>query len=282
LFTVAQRDEFSGRVVELAQADARIVAGAVVGSFAIGAGDRYSDVDLTFAVADEVTTVLEDWTRLLVERFEGVPLVDLERPPTIYRVFLLPAALQFDLSMTPAALFRPAGPKFRLLFGETVPDPVDGGQQSVGDLFISTPAATSDIFGWGVIDALHARACIERGRVWQAEHYVGALRDHALALHVYVRVSRRARGAATANSRRRRSSGSHRATSLRPSLTRFVSHSPQRYLRYSTRASTPVSHTLLWSRSVSPNSVDVVRGGDGRSKLGTVAILGVQLATLLD
>jgi hypothetical protein len=182
LFTVAQRDEFSGRVVELAQADARIVAGAVVGSFAIGAGDRYSDVDLTFAVADEVTTVLEDWTRLLVERFEGVPLVDLERPPTIYRVFLLPAALQFDLSMTPAALFRPAGPKFRLLFGETVPDPVDGGQQSVGDLFISTPAATSDIFGWGVIYALHARACIERGRVWQAEHYVGALRDHALAL----------------------------------------------------------------------------------------------------
>ncbi len=30
--------------------------------------------------------------------------------------------------------------------------------------------------------ALHARACIERGRVWQAEHYVGAVRDHALSL----------------------------------------------------------------------------------------------------
>jgi len=29
---------------------------------------------------------------------------------------------------------------------------------------------------------LHARACIERGRLWQAEHYVGAVRDHALAL----------------------------------------------------------------------------------------------------
>ena len=26
------------------------------------------------------------------------------------------------------------------------------------------------------------RACIERGRVWQAEHYVGAVRDHALSL----------------------------------------------------------------------------------------------------
>jgi hypothetical protein len=39
-----------------------------------------------------------------------------------------------------------------------------------------------DIFGWGVIYALHARSCIERGRVWQAEHYVGAVRDHGLAL----------------------------------------------------------------------------------------------------
>jgi hypothetical protein len=30
--------------------------------------------------------------------------------------------------------------------------------------------------------ALHARACIERGRVWQAEHHLGAVRDHALSL----------------------------------------------------------------------------------------------------
>jgi hypothetical protein len=29
---------------------------------------------------------------------------------------------------------------------------------------------------------LHSRACIERGRLWQAEHYIGAVRDHALAL----------------------------------------------------------------------------------------------------
>ena len=38
-----------------------------------------------------------------------------------------------------------------------------------------------DLFGWGVVYALHGRACIERGRVWQAEHYVGAVRDHALS-----------------------------------------------------------------------------------------------------
>ena len=51
-----------------------------------------------------------------------------------------------------------------------------------GSLFIPTPAVPHDAFGWGVIYALHARACIERGRVWQAEHYVAAVRDHALSL----------------------------------------------------------------------------------------------------
>jgi hypothetical protein len=87
-------------------------------------------------------------------------------------VLLLPDALQLDLSMTPAARFRPAGPRFRLLFGET----------AAGEPNIPVPPDAGDLFGWGVIYALHSRACIERGRVWQAEHYVGAVRDHALAL----------------------------------------------------------------------------------------------------
>jgi hypothetical protein len=113
--------------------------------------------------------------RTLVDGFDAVQLADLERGPTTYRVFLLPEALQLDLSMTPAAQFRPAAPRFRLVFGETAAGefetPVAGG------LFILTPPAAGDIFGWGVIYALHARACIERGRVWQAEHYVGAVRE---------------------------------------------------------------------------------------------------------
>ncbi len=75
--------------------------------------------------------------------------------------------------MTPAAQFRPAGPRFRLLFGAI----------AAGESEFSTPTVDAgDLFGWGVIYALHARACIERGRVWQAEHYVGAVRDHALTL----------------------------------------------------------------------------------------------------
>lgn len=84
--------------------------------------------------------------------------------------------------MTPASQFRPAGPRFRLLFGETAPEAPGGPSRPVGTLGIPTPATPRDIFGWGVICALHTRACIERGRLWQAEHYVGAVRDHALSL----------------------------------------------------------------------------------------------------
>jgi hypothetical protein len=97
-------------------------------------------------------------------------------------VFLLPDALQFDLSMTPATEFRPAGPRFKLLFGEIAADESEAHRRSPGSLFIPTASVAEDILGWGVIYALHARACIERGRVWQAEHYVGAVRDHALSL----------------------------------------------------------------------------------------------------
>jgi hypothetical protein len=185
VFTVEQRDALRERLLRLAKEDERVVAGAAVGSLAVDGGDRFSDLDLTFGIADHVPVadVLDTWTRTLADELDAVHLADLARGPTTYRVFLLPDALQFDLSLTPAARFRPAGPRFRLLFGETVTDeseiptpPVTGG------IFIPTPPVAHDLFGWGVIYALHARACIERGRVWQAEHYVGAVRDHALSL----------------------------------------------------------------------------------------------------
>jgi hypothetical protein len=181
VFTVAQRDALHERLLALAEEDERAVAGAVVGSLAVDAADRFSDVDLTFAVADDVAVadVLDDWTRTLADELEAVRLVDLERGPITYRVFLLPDALQLDLSMTPWAQFRPAGPRFRLLFGGTAPGEPDA---ATGSLFTDTPAIADDIFGWGVIYGLHARACIERGRLWQAEHYIGAVRDHGLSL----------------------------------------------------------------------------------------------------
>lgn len=146
-------------------------------------GDSLSDLDLTFGIAEptSVAAVLADWTNTLIDEMGAVKLVDLERDPTIYRVLLFPDALQFDLSMTPASEFRPAGPRFRLLFGQ-----IAAGEAStpaaVGTLFIPTPAVVEDLLGWGIIYGLHARACIERQRLWQAEHYVGGVRDHGLSL----------------------------------------------------------------------------------------------------
>jgi hypothetical protein len=183
VFTVEQRDALRERMVRLAEEDERVVAAALVGSLAVDRGDRFSDLDLTFSIVDQVpvAVVLDDWTRTLIGELDAVHLADLERGPTIYRVFLMPDALQFDLSMTPAAHFRPAGPRFRLLFGETAAGEPET-PAPPASLCIPTPAVAPDLFGWGVIYALHARACIERGRVWQAEHCVGAMRDHALAL----------------------------------------------------------------------------------------------------
>ena len=183
MFTVEQREALRERVVSLGMQDERVVAGALVGSLAVDRGDRHSDLDLTFAIADDVPVaeVLDDWSRTFAGELDAVALVDLERAPTTYRVFLLPDALQLDLSMTPAPAFRPGGPRFRLLFGTAAAaDPST--PIAVGALSIPTPAVATDIFGWGTIYALHARACIERGRLLQADHYVAAVRDHALSL----------------------------------------------------------------------------------------------------
>jgi hypothetical protein len=183
VFTVEQRDALRERVLRLAEDDDRVVAGAAVGSLAVDGADRFSDLDLAFGVADRVsvTEVLDAWTTTLSDELGAVRLADLQRGLTIYRVFLLPEALQFDLSMTPAAQFRPAGPRFRLLFGKTAADH-SAVPAPTGGLFIPTPPVAEDIFGWGAVYALHARACIQRRRLWQAEHYVTAVRDHALAL----------------------------------------------------------------------------------------------------
>lgn len=172
MFSVSDRDRIHDYVLQLAASDARVVAGAAVGSLALGGGDRWSDLDLTFAVADNVPVpeVLEDWTRNLVQELDAAHLFDLPSGASIYRVFLLPGCLQFDLSFTPASKFGAAGPKFKLIFGNSVEKPY------------SPPPSAHELFGYAVHHALRARFCIERGRYWQAEYWISATRDYALSL----------------------------------------------------------------------------------------------------
>ena len=172
MFTTNDRNRVREHVLQLAESDSRVVAGAVVGSLALSDGDRWSDLDLTFAVADDFSMldVLADWTQNLVAKFDAAHLFDLPSGPSIYRVFLLPGCLQFDLSFTPASKFGATGPKFKLLFGEAIEKP-----------FTPTPSA-KELFGYAVHHALRARFCIERGRYWQAEYWISGVRDYALSL----------------------------------------------------------------------------------------------------
>jgi hypothetical protein len=171
MFRIEERDRARDHVLEMAASDQRVVAAAVIGSLAYD-GDRWSDLDLTFGVADDIAVaeVLEDWTRRVVDDLDAVVLFDLPSGETIYRVFLLPGCLQIDLSFTPASRFGAAGPRFRLLFGETHRRPQP------------EPPPAQDLYGWAVAYARDARACIERGRWWQAEYCISAIRDNALTL----------------------------------------------------------------------------------------------------
>ena len=172
MFSIRDRNLLREHVLQLDESDSRVVAGAVVGSLALSDGDRWSDLDLTFSVADHysILDVLEDWTSNIIKTFNATQLFDLPSGTSIYRVFLLPGCLQFDLSFTPASSFGATGPKFKLLFGKAVEKP-----------YPQLPAA-QELFGYAVHHALRARFCIERRRYWQAEYWISATRDYALHL----------------------------------------------------------------------------------------------------
>ncbi len=92
------------------------------------------------------------------------------REPTIYRVFLLPSTLEFDIAVTRAAHFAPRGPRFKVVFGES------------GAAKEPAPAPIEETIGMGWLMALDTRMAIERGRRWQALLFLNMLRDQALGI----------------------------------------------------------------------------------------------------
>lgn len=158
----------------MARADPRVVAGASIGSLATGKGDRWSDLDLGFGLAEGVSPadVLADWTPRLERERDAVHLFDVSSLSSLYRVFLFPGNLQVDLSLTPASEFGARGPKFKVLFGSAL-------ERAPG---WEAPPSAQHLFGLGAHHAIRARFCIERGRLWQAEYWTSAVRDQAFAL----------------------------------------------------------------------------------------------------
>jgi hypothetical protein len=172
MFTVEERERVRDRIVKIGREDKRLIAGALIGSTAAGGGDRWSDLDLTFGVADHVALddVLADWSARMSSEFGAVHLMDLPFLSTVYRVFLLPNNLQVDLSFTPGNKFLARGLKSDPLFG----DPRERDQ--------AKPPSSEHLFGLAVVYLLHTRACIARGRLWEAEYCISAARDQALSL----------------------------------------------------------------------------------------------------
>jgi hypothetical protein len=172
MFTTEQRDYVRERVLDLARADLRVTAGALTGSTAVGAGDEWSDVDVAFGIADDITpeAVLDDWTGVLIRELGALHHWDLRSGSSVYRVFLLPSGLEVDIGVSPQKEFGARGPRFRTLFG--TPSHVEP----------LPPPDPNHIVGLGWHHVLHARSCIERGKVWQAEYWISAVRDYTLTL----------------------------------------------------------------------------------------------------
>lgn len=165
MFAVQERDRVRDRLLELAGTDPVITGAAITGSYAADGGDRWSDIDLAFAVRGPLSIALESWTVRLYDDFAALHHWDLPSGSTVYRVFLLPDWLEVDIAFIPAAEFDPLGPNWRTVFGHTA------------KLEPAAPPSSDYLIGLAWHHVLHARVCIERHRIWQAEYWIGAVRD---------------------------------------------------------------------------------------------------------
>jgi hypothetical protein len=172
MFTPEERARLRSGLLEFAARDPRISGAAITGSAAGAREDQWSDIDLAFGVgnAAELPDVLADWTEHMYHQHLALHHLDVRSGSWIYRVFLLPSSLQVDLAFVAATEFRALAPTFRLISG------VANEPQHV------PPPPSGDIIGLGWLYAIHARTCIARGNLWQAEYMISGVRDHALAL----------------------------------------------------------------------------------------------------
>jgi hypothetical protein len=170
-FTVEERAQLKSRLLEFAMRDPRLSGGAVTGSAAVGREDQWSDIDLAFGVKDPslVSAVLSEFSDFMYAH-GTLHHHDVSAGAWIYRVFFLPGGLQVDLAFVDQSEFRPLGPAFQLVFGDA---------KSLQPFPSPSP---KDIIGLAWLHALHARSCIMRDKLWQAEYMVSAVRDYTLGL----------------------------------------------------------------------------------------------------
>ncbi len=181
MFTIQSREEVREKIISHAKSDSRIVSAAVIGSYAQGTVDRWSDIDLTFGVdeAFTITSLLASWTDYVAKEFGAIVLFDLPVEKIIYRVFILPGCLQVDLSFSPASEFGAMGPHFKLLYGGQYEKPQHSKQHKKSQ---TKHQQTQELFGYLVHHILRARFCAERNKLLQAEFWISETRNYALKL----------------------------------------------------------------------------------------------------
>lgn len=172
MFTIQYREEVREKIMTKAKSDNRIVSAAVIGSYASGRVDRWSDIDLTFGVDRSFTiaSLLDSWTSYVEQEFSGKKLLDVKRGNSTYRVFILPGCLQLDLSFSQANEFGAMGKHFKLLYGDQHEKP----QPEL--------PSTDEQYGWLIHHLIRAKFSAERKRFWQAEFWLSEARDYALKL----------------------------------------------------------------------------------------------------
>lgn len=172
MFSPEQRACLRSSLLELAHNDQRITGAAITGSGAASREDQWSDVDLAFGVdtTANLPTVLSDWTAHMYDQHRALHHLDVLSGAWTYRVFLLPSTLQVDLAFVVDTEFRALAPTFRLMFGKA------------NESRHASPPLPAAIIGLAWLYALHARTCIARRKLWQAEYMISGVRDYALAL----------------------------------------------------------------------------------------------------
>jgi hypothetical protein len=171
MFSVDDRRALRDALIDAARHDARITGVALTGSSSTGAEDRWSDIDLAFGVATGANraALIAEWTERMYREHDAVHHTDVMAGAALFRVFLLRTTLQVDLAFWPESEFGAIASTFRLVSGTARERPGFGG-----------PAA-EPLIGMAWLHALHARSCIARGKVWQAEYMISGVRDHVLA-----------------------------------------------------------------------------------------------------
>ena len=123
---------------------------------------------------DGATRLLDARCQSMFSDESGRDLIDRYALPEMAALFgdeaRLATWLEVDIAFTPVADFGPLGPSWQTVFGETV------------ELVASAQPSLDEFVGHAWHHALHARACIERGRYWQAEYWISGLRDQIIAL----------------------------------------------------------------------------------------------------